>query len=285
MKYMKNKYGDENGNIVSFWSTDDNVLCGNNKMLRENLDKINDQLDGVIKELKCVNTSSSILTDKNIYYDDSNNSFHYTYDYTELFQKIINNSKIIYIPKGEYYLSKPLTINTSTIIISNGANFYCNPKTSNSSAFVVLANDVLIHGINIISKNVYAPKIGENNVTGKSSNIYGFLIRGNNCKLDSCNVFDCFSLAYIRGYDSTYDGITTNKIIKNIILQNCNAYDSVFGVFTAFVDNVNVVNSILNNNESGLNDFCHNIYIGTQSSNITFNNVILGEGVAQCMML
>lgn len=37
MKYMKNKYGDENGNVISFWSTDDNVLCKDNKTLRENL--------------------------------------------------------------------------------------------------------------------------------------------------------------------------------------------------------------------------------------------------------
>lgn len=37
MKYMKNKYSDENGNIISFWSTDDNVLCEDGKTLRENL--------------------------------------------------------------------------------------------------------------------------------------------------------------------------------------------------------------------------------------------------------
>lgn len=47
MKYMKNKYGDENGNIVSFWSTDDNVLCENGKTLRENLDGVNSQFKDV----------------------------------------------------------------------------------------------------------------------------------------------------------------------------------------------------------------------------------------------
>ena len=40
MKYMKNKYSDENGNVVSFWSTDDNVLCEDGKTLRENLDEV-----------------------------------------------------------------------------------------------------------------------------------------------------------------------------------------------------------------------------------------------------
>ena len=43
MKYMKNKYGDENGNVISFWSTDDNVLCEDGKTLRENLNEVDTQ--------------------------------------------------------------------------------------------------------------------------------------------------------------------------------------------------------------------------------------------------
>lgn len=54
MKYMKNKYGDENGNIVSFWSTDDNVLCENGKTLRENLDGVNSQFKDIAKRLTIV---------------------------------------------------------------------------------------------------------------------------------------------------------------------------------------------------------------------------------------
>ena len=47
MKYMKNKYSDENGNVVSFWSTDDNILCEDGKTLRENLDKVDTQFKDI----------------------------------------------------------------------------------------------------------------------------------------------------------------------------------------------------------------------------------------------
>ena len=40
MKYIKKKFVDEDGAIVSFWSTDDNVLCEDGKTLRENLNDI-----------------------------------------------------------------------------------------------------------------------------------------------------------------------------------------------------------------------------------------------------
>lgn len=43
MKYMKNKYSDENGKTISFWSTDDNVLCEDGETLRENLDEVDTQ--------------------------------------------------------------------------------------------------------------------------------------------------------------------------------------------------------------------------------------------------
>lgn len=43
MKYKKNKYGDTNGTPISFWSTDDNILCEDGKTLRENLDEVDTQ--------------------------------------------------------------------------------------------------------------------------------------------------------------------------------------------------------------------------------------------------
>ena len=41
MNYNKVKHVDENDRQVSFWSTDDNVLCQDGKTLRENLNDIN----------------------------------------------------------------------------------------------------------------------------------------------------------------------------------------------------------------------------------------------------
>ena len=43
MKYIKKKFADEDGVPVSFWSTDDNVLCNNGKNLRENLNNLDTQ--------------------------------------------------------------------------------------------------------------------------------------------------------------------------------------------------------------------------------------------------
>lgn len=56
MKYMKNKYSDENGNIVSFWSTDDNILCEDGKTLRENLDGVNSQCKDIAKQIENIGT-------------------------------------------------------------------------------------------------------------------------------------------------------------------------------------------------------------------------------------
>ena len=40
MRYIKKKFADEDGIPVSFWSTDDNVLCKDGKTLREKLDEL-----------------------------------------------------------------------------------------------------------------------------------------------------------------------------------------------------------------------------------------------------
>lgn len=59
MKYMKNKYGDENGNVVSFWSTDDNVLCEDGKTLRENLDEVDTQFKDIVNLFSTEQTTNS----------------------------------------------------------------------------------------------------------------------------------------------------------------------------------------------------------------------------------
>jgi hypothetical protein len=58
---MKNKYGDENGNIVSFWSTDDNVLCEDGKTLRENLDGMNSQFNDIVNNFTTEQTDSNFI--------------------------------------------------------------------------------------------------------------------------------------------------------------------------------------------------------------------------------
>lgn len=65
MKYMKNKYSDENGNIVSFWSTDDNVLCEDGKTLRENLDEVDTQFKDSINTKADKATTENLQTQVN----------------------------------------------------------------------------------------------------------------------------------------------------------------------------------------------------------------------------
>lgn len=61
MKYMKNKYSDENGNVVSFWSTDDNILCKDGKTLRENLDEVDAQIKEFANNFKLVTGDNNTI--------------------------------------------------------------------------------------------------------------------------------------------------------------------------------------------------------------------------------
>lgn len=216
------------------------------------------------------------LQNTNITFNSISNTFSYQFDCKETLQNIINNSKVLMIPRGKYYISDTIEINSPITILSDGAEFYINPNEINKSAFKITSDNVEINNISIISKNVYTPKIDSNLVTGKSSNIYAFLIRGNNININNCNSNECFSIAYVRGYDKTYDN-TETKIINNINLTNLKALNCVFGIFTAFVNNVQIEKCELNN-ATDLNLYCHNIYIGTESTNLNFNNINLTGG-------
>ena len=66
MKYMKNKYADENGNVVSFWSTDDNILCEDGKTLRENLDGVNSQCKDIAEKINNKMSQIQMKEDDNL---------------------------------------------------------------------------------------------------------------------------------------------------------------------------------------------------------------------------
>lgn len=77
MKYMKNKYSDENGKVISFWSTDDNVLCEDSKTLRENLDEVNTQCKetAIPYNIDVENTNNI-----NLIIENKLNNFNFTYN-------------------------------------------------------------------------------------------------------------------------------------------------------------------------------------------------------------
>ena len=59
MNYNKVKHVDENDRQVSFWSTDDNVLCQDGKTLRENLNDINSQCNELDDKISNLDTTTS----------------------------------------------------------------------------------------------------------------------------------------------------------------------------------------------------------------------------------
>jgi hypothetical protein len=52
MNYLKRLFQDASGKLISWFSTDDNVLCENNKYLRENLNNIDAQFKDIAKQTK-----------------------------------------------------------------------------------------------------------------------------------------------------------------------------------------------------------------------------------------
>lgn len=70
MKYMKNKYADEDGNVVSFWSTDDNILCEDGKTLRENLDEVDTQFKDIANLISNIQTEVEVTKDISLIISD-----------------------------------------------------------------------------------------------------------------------------------------------------------------------------------------------------------------------
>lgn len=154
MKYMKNKYSDENGNIVSFWSTDDNVLCEDGKTLRENLDGVNSQCKDITDNLK--------LT-----YD--NNILKLMLGTKELSSITINSGTVTPTPK-----TYTITNNLSHASNSNGAT---SVKEGTSYSATITADSnyriknviVLMGGVDITNSAYSGGRISISAVTGNIS--------------------------------------------------------------------------------------------------------------------
>lgn len=116
MKYMKNKYGDKNGTPISFWSTDDNVLCEDGKTLRENLDKVDTQFKDIANEylggkkiVYCTNAQyeklkageAVTINNKQYTYDAENTVYNITDSEIE-----INSNNILTSPNGSKFKLK-----------------------------------------------------------------------------------------------------------------------------------------------------------------------------------
>jgi hypothetical protein len=62
MNYIRKKFADAANKVVSWFSTDDNVLCQNGKYLNENLDTINNKFKEVSKQIEEITNPFNINT-------------------------------------------------------------------------------------------------------------------------------------------------------------------------------------------------------------------------------
>ena len=110
MKYIKKKFGDEDNTNISFWTTDDNVLCENGEDLRTNLEKLKNRVD--IKDFGAKGngiTDDTVSIKKAILYAQNNN---------------INK---VYFTNGTYKVSETIDIPNDVSIYVEGL---CKIKSS-----------------------------------------------------------------------------------------------------------------------------------------------------------
>lgn len=71
MDYVKKKHVDENDMQVSFWSTDDNILCQDKKTLRENLNEVNTQCKDIANKIANIKADVEVTKDITVLTNDN----------------------------------------------------------------------------------------------------------------------------------------------------------------------------------------------------------------------
>ena len=73
MIYLKKKFKDASNKFISWFSTDDNVLCQNGQYLNENLDAINNKINNSSKIIISYDKATENLTISSTTSADDNN--------------------------------------------------------------------------------------------------------------------------------------------------------------------------------------------------------------------
>lgn len=232
MKYMKNKYGDENGNVISFWSTDDNVLCEDGKTLRENLNEVDTQFKDITDNLK--------LT-----YD--NNILKLMLGTKELSSITINSGTVTPTPK-----TYTITNNLSHASNSNGAT---SVKEGTSYSATITADSnyriknviVLMGGVDITNSAYSGGRISISAVTGNisitvtteyvSSEVTRYTITNNLSHAKNSNT--ATSIEERASYNATITA-DSNYRIKNVTvtMYGTDITDSVYSGGRIIIDRV-----------------------------------------------
>ena len=263
--------------VINFPANKINEYLGSIPAMQGKIKDLNSQLEHKSNKNResFINSKSYGIVSDSISFNSNIKKYTYTNDYKDKLTELINNEPCVYLEKGDYYISGSIEVDKEVTIISDGANIYIDPVyNTNIGAFSINADNVSITGVNIISEEVYAPKIGSNDTTGKTSNVYAFWVKSSNVNISSCSSTNCFALTYLN----SPEGYAESNIIANINVYNCIGNNVCFGLHCYYVDNVNFRDIKLHMSESGMNDFCHLIYVGSTSSNVAFDNIKLTGG-------
>ena len=244
MKYMKNKYGDENGNVVSFWSTDDNVLCKDGKTLRENLDGVNSQFKDIAKQTITTEERTKLNSLKN--YDDS--------EIKNKLNEKANKNQIFTMANMGQDIKESMT-NGSVAVVGNN---------------MILKNNIVPNQINYDKTDFI--ECGKNllNLNNITSNCY---IDNQGRLIENTHYVTTDYILFKKGEKLSLSRKSTNGVHLRDIRTAC-FYDSDYAPITdIFYDNLkNVVESINCTNE---NVFCVRVSF---LSGYADNNTMLYKG-------
>lgn len=241
MKYMKNKYSDENGNVISFWSTDDNILCEDGKTLRENLDEvenvgqptqeqINTAINKAIEEGKITGTGGINSTAKTLLETILRNAIYTTdqsANITALMTALGNTESGGDTPTTTYYnitntLTKCTNGNSNSSVAKNTS--YIATITPNAG-YKLDTVTVTMGGVDVTSTVYNNGKITINSVTGNIVITAIAIEKQAVAEMPTNGLVDLFDFR-----KCTYDNGSTTKI------KATKGNGGLFGWFTAGVE-------------------------------------------------
>lgn len=165
MKFLKKKLGDKNGTPISFWSTDDNVLCEDGKTLRENLDEVDTRFKDITSykiNIKDFGAIGDGVNDDTITIQNALNKCKDMYDN-------YNVKCTLYFPQGLYKITSTLTLSNTSFNLKMDGYLYLDKNIKYGFVFDRLKNiflDLKIKGNNMNVSDFNYSKDWASNVQG-----------------------------------------------------------------------------------------------------------------------
>ena len=222
---------------------------------------------GCKKEMPLINSAEVVSLVTPLASSYQNSPYVAGTDITNLLQSEVTSEKKIEIPKGLYFITKPITKNKGTINIkSDGAILQMIPlfpsgKKNLSAGFVLTSLDsVAIEGITIDGNRANLVNAGKN----WTNYIMGIeILASSNVVLTKCDVINGPSISF------------NIKNSKNIVINNCTSTNGMFhGIVFEYCSNASVSDSkIIGIGDQGIDIEKGGIGIlGIGGNHLTFSN-------------